>query len=36
MIRRLMNRMHIKSVSKLRWLWLLAIAAVPYCPIQTD
>jgi len=36
MISRLMNHMQYESVYKLSWLWLLATAAVFYCPIQTD
>jgi len=32
MIRRLMNEMHFESIAKNRWLWLLPIAAVFYCP----
>ncbi|HXH73188.1 MAG TPA: hypothetical protein VNI58_10275 [Mariprofundaceae bacterium] len=34
MIRRLMNRMHIETVSK--WRWLLATAAVSYCLVSND
>jgi len=36
MIRGVMNRVSYQTVSKCRWLWLLPIAAVSYCPIHTD